>query len=448
MLRNAHRTTQNHTEPLATAHHRSPPVAALPESVVEMLATVGQMMATVGRYHKQQTTNNNNNNNNKNTVLTMATTANERATIRSRAGLSRELEMPRDDNRPHPSRGGSPGYDLWLRHYCLDQIGNYGMEVVEDLPCCRRTIYNWINRIHPFRSTGNQERTAIVGRDLLFLSIGLFAYPTSSEDELAAFIANQGGDIYSRQEISKRLADLELSKKIASTEAYDAFTPRNRLRVKLFWTRAPPLGVVGVETRRLINFDEFGMSLNKCNPNYGHSHTTIRIRKPGHYTKTTNITVLVAVESGDPNLPPGVDGSTGNPRRWITVLDRGGTTSIVFAAFCDKVLSDIEQHPAPGDVDNTRYPIWDNLASHHTALVSQPVEGRPSPNTFIIVPRPPYQPKFGPIEYVICEIAAELARRAQPNWTTAHLRQEVVQVFGTLGRDGKFWNTFEHCGYD
>jgi hypothetical protein len=340
----------------------------------------------------------------------MATTANERATIRSKAGLSREVEVLRDDIRSHPSRGGSTGYDLWLRHYCLDQVASYGMGVVQDLPCCRKTLYNWINRIHPFRQTGNTERGAIVGNDLLLLCICLYAYPTASKDELATFIANQGGDIYTRQDISKRLADLELSKTIASTEAYDAFTPRNRLRAELFWTRAPPLGVVGIQTRRLIDFDEFGMSLNKCNTKYGHSHTTIRIRKPGHYTRTTNITVLVAVESGDPILPPGVDGSIGNPRRWITVLDRGGTTSIVFAAFCDKVLTDIEQHPAPGDVDDVRYPIWDNLASHHTALVSQTVEGRPSPNTFIIVPRPPYQPKFGPIEYVICEIAAELAR--------------------------------------
>ena len=60
----------------------------------------------------------------------MAANANERARIQSKAGLLRELQVPRDDNKPHPSRGGSPGYGL--------------------------------------------------GSDLLLLSVGLYTYPTAS----------------------------------------------------------------------------------------------------------------------------------------------------------------------------------------------------------------------------------------------------------------------------
>ena len=88
-----------------------------------------------------------------------------------------------------------------------------------------------------------------MGYDLLLLSIGVYTYPTVTEDELAAFIANQGGDVYSRQAISSRLQDLALLRKVSSTEAYDAFSPRNQLLAEWFWTEPQLLGVVRVQTR-------------------------------------------------------------------------------------------------------------------------------------------------------------------------------------------------------
>ena len=62
----------------------------------------------------------------------------------------------------------------------------------------------------------------IVGTDLINLVILLFAHPDATIDEMAAHIYNEGGELYSSQQISKRLKGLDIMKKIASVEAYQA----------------------------------------------------------------------------------------------------------------------------------------------------------------------------------------------------------------------------------
>jgi hypothetical protein len=56
-----------------------------------------------------------------------------------------------------------------------------------------------------------------------------------------------------------------------------------------------------------------------------------------------SLTVLLAIERGDPRLPANVDGSTQRPRRWIRVTRLAGISAFVtFADFCDYICSDIE----------------------------------------------------------------------------------------------------------
>lgn len=159
------------------------------------------------------------------------------------------------------------------------------------------------------------------------------------------------------------------------------------------------------------------------------------------------MTVRLAIEPGDPAIPAHIDGSIENPRRWTEVTMDAGTSAVAHARFNDYVFSDIEDNPAPGDLDQRRGVLWDNLRSHGAPIVYQTVEGRDSDNEFFIVPRPPYQPKFGPTEYVFCEVACELQRQVQPHWTTEILRQKLVEILSVVGRDGKFDNLFAHCGY-
>jgi len=177
--------------------------------------------------------------------LTMAGNANERAAARSKAGMTRELQQLRDENDPHPSVGGCRGFPLWYRRHVLNMVNRDGFDVVDDLPCSLASVYRWMLREVPYRMTGGSERDALTGRDQLLLSVGLFIYPDSKADELAAFIYSNGGDLDSRQMISSRMKELDLTKKICSTEAYQAFTAENRRKARYFWTMPPPLGVVG-----------------------------------------------------------------------------------------------------------------------------------------------------------------------------------------------------------
>jgi hypothetical protein len=57
--------------------------------------------------------------------------------------------------------------------------------------------------------TGNRDRTVLTGVDPLLMSTFLFAYPHTTADEICAFIVNNGGDVYNRDAIYKRLKDIQ-----------------------------------------------------------------------------------------------------------------------------------------------------------------------------------------------------------------------------------------------
>ena len=76
---------------------------------------------------------------------------------------------------------------------------------------------------------GNHEKESLVGIDLILLTVGFTIYPTASLDELAMYVASEGGDVHTKPMISKRLKDLDARNKRVSTEAYEAFSDRNLL---------------------------------------------------------------------------------------------------------------------------------------------------------------------------------------------------------------------------
>ena len=72
----------------------------------------------------------------------------------------------------------------------------------------------------PYRQTGNGVQTTILEADLLNLVTFIMAWPDAQLDEMACFIYNEGGNLYSTPAISKRLAELEITKKKALVEGY------------------------------------------------------------------------------------------------------------------------------------------------------------------------------------------------------------------------------------
>ena len=141
-------------------------------------------------------------------VLSIAINPNNmEAQARRKLRLSCQLQQPRRIPPP-PSKGRSTGYPSWHRQDQLQKIQNN-----EEVKVSQATIYRWFERAESFRQTVNHERSTLVRFDLLNLVIFIIAQPDTSIDEIAAFIYNEGGSLYSNQRISQRLKELQLTKK-------------------------------------------------------------------------------------------------------------------------------------------------------------------------------------------------------------------------------------------
>jgi len=217
-------------------------------------------------------------------------------------------------------------------------------------------------------------------------------------------------------------------------------------RVECFFDMPPPLGICGVPRNKLIDVGEFGVTLEKCNRSGGWALKVFRVRKDGHYHHGSKLTVLFAIEPGDPRLPAGTRGSVQRPRRWLRVIRAKGTTTNVFADFCDHICSDIESNPIPG-TDDDRLLMWDNLVAHHAHYVHQTVMGHPGPPRFSIVARPQYHPKIAPIEYKICDLLVKVRLEKEKEWDMARLEQALRAEVHNIGPPFDFDSTFYHCGY-
>ena len=365
-------------------------------------------------------------------------TADHRANARHKLQLTRELQVGRK-SLPHPSIGGTRGYPVWFRQHELNRARDGLPTVAHPI-----SIGRWLERVIPYRMTGNTEKRDLVGEDLILLGILSIVHPQASQDEMAMFIFSEGGGLFSNPLISKRLNELRVTYKKVSVEAYDAFTPRNQLREELFWTRGLPLGKVGIERRKFIDIDEFAVEHRKLNRTKGWGLSCYRVRTVGNYTKDTKLTVILAIEAGDPRLGDDEEGSIARPRRWIKVRRVGGTDADAFASFCDEVCSLISGPMHIPITDDHRVLLWDNLRAHMTPIVYQTIEGRGGATRFSILPRPAYQPKLGPIEYKICDLLLDMQYNTEGKM---NLDQMEAAIIDSSARIGPFDSTFEHCGY-
>ena len=68
------------------------------------------------------------------------------------------------------------------------------------------------------------------------MNLFLLAWPDASLDKMIAFIANSGtGRVYSRSQVSHRLKELGLIRKVGSTEARQASISINLFKREQFW---------------------------------------------------------------------------------------------------------------------------------------------------------------------------------------------------------------------
>jgi hypothetical protein len=201
--------------------------------------------------------------------------ANLQAHACTQLGLSRQLEQTRRVTQ-HPCLGGR-GYDAW---FCEEQLAKAQAGKIVDVS--KSSLCRWRERLHPYRQMGNKAREQVLGVDMINLVTFLRAWPEATLDKMAVFLYNKGGSLYLKQSISKRLAELEITKKRASTEAYQAQREDVQFRVWSFSNCPSPLGIFQVPQRKLIDIDEFGIMIEKCNRTEGWALRVFWVRKDGH----------------------------------------------------------------------------------------------------------------------------------------------------------------------
>ena len=104
-----------------------------------------------------------------------------------------------------------------------------------------------------------------------------------------------------------------------------------------------------------------------ANWKYGSSSKGLKIRKPGNYDHGTfKITIILAVETGNPAVPDGLIGLVSNPCIWAHVTNEPGTSVEVYHIFVEHVLG---TYNAIGNLALRRTLIHDNLLSHRVPKV-------------------------------------------------------------------------------
>ena len=338
---------------------------------------------------------------------------------------------------PHPSIGGSRGYNIPFHQMMVEayQAGNPAPKGM------LKSIQRWVNRPIPYRMTGNKAVSGLSGQYLLLLVMFKLIWPQSTYCECIAFIANESDDarIFSEKDVSLALRKLGYAMKITSTVAYQAFTKRNIYRRRLYWTRPWPLGIHRIPRRLLIDADEFGLHLNSANRKYGSSPRGMKIRKPGNYDRGTfKLTIILAVETGDPAIPAGVIGSVSRPRVWARVTTEPGTSAMAYCAFVEHVLNtyDVIANPALH-----RTLIHDNLTSHK----APEVYGAVREHGHHVMCRPPYRPQDGPVEYAINQVCGRLVKRWSEVKDLESMKTVVEEIIDSDIHSMD--ETFLHCGY-
>ena len=176
-------------------------------------------------------------------------------------------------------------------------------------------------------------------------------------------------------------------------------------RHQLYWTRPWPVGIHGIPQHQLIDADEFGLHLNAANRKYGSSPRGLHIRKPGNYDRGTfKLTIILAVETGDPDIADGDIGLVSNPRVWACVTTEPGTSAMAYCLFVEHVLNTYNAIENPA---LRRTLIHDNLTSHEVPEVYKALREC----GHHVVCHPPYWPQDGPVEYAINQVCGCLVKR-------------------------------------
>ena len=141
------------------------------------------------------------------------------------------------------------------------------------------------------------------------LTIFLYIYLNASTDEICAFIVANGGEVCSREDIVKKIPVIGFDPTEIANRGIHILHCHKYKKCVWFVSLPLPLGVSGIQAARLIDIGDTRFYLKNIVTTYGQGHLSCRVIYPVHYMhKEKKVNVILAVEPGDVELSPNVDG--------------------------------------------------------------------------------------------------------------------------------------------
>ena len=332
----------------------------------------------------------------------------------------RPLQAPRQRDA-HPSVAGSLGYD---ENHREQSLATAAAGVGHLNQCSAASLRRWtVNGVSRRRRTGNRDSQRWGNGDTFLLCLYRFAYPTATAKEIIAFVANHGADhnIYSPSDVTLAEQRLGLTRKRASTTAYQALRPLNLALRHAFWNRNYPYGRADIPRAHLLDADEAGIFLEKTNKTMGKALSSVRVRAPGVYGHGQRFNLTLVVTAGHFFY-----------HELATEMANGTT----YNAFVRRALSRL---PVGGPRMTWMH---DNVRFHHDGRVAVTAAAA----GHRVLARPAYRPVDGPIEYVFNTLQQDLSARRAHIFNGQDLRREVNNALVSMAARG-FDGYFAHCGY-
>jgi hypothetical protein len=323
-------------------------------------------------------------------------------------GVDNRLRPPngtRINSKPHPSRGGNAYSQDMREHVIQRHINNLPVTTPainllreeKKYPCistCKSWVkqYNEIGHIRPKRPTGNHYAMREVKGELL-VQLALFRsiHPKATIDECRAYLHNRDPNVepFSPSQIHRAEELLDLHRKAASTTAEQAYLPVNLTKRRWYWEMEYPHGMVGVQTRDILDIDEAGFMVESSNRKFGKVRREFRCDESGPFNRNTKLNLLLCVGADDDDCVTFHD-------TWVGE----GTTLWRFYSFMHRLITYLAIHHAGRSFCFT----MDNLNVHRNQMIEDLIFD----GGHRIVYRAPYWSCDGSIEYVFNTIHTKL----------------------------------------
>jgi hypothetical protein len=329
-----------------------------------------------------------------------------------------------------------------LDNYCQQRIANY---------CPRR-------------------RRQICGVDLFRFVLYLQVEPEATDEEIEHFIFRKGGEMYSDEAYVKRRKEYQKEEdKVLPLANIRTVRPPNthgfdwRCKIWAYWN-CTRTGVLGIPRKKFIDIVEFGVTLGKCKRSNKWIPKLHRVGTNGHCFHENKsgdrigLSAILAIEAGDPAIPPEHSGSTTNPRRWIRCIRSNVIYDWNLYQFCGDLCSDIEQYHDEHGLESLdtresdhmyrfyhRIFTWESTRTNDSTILTVVID-RVRSVKFSKIERPPGHPHFSPAEYKMCEVAERLRLvEGMYDWDLDTLEEVLCGI--CYHRLRNFDSVFEHCGY-